>query len=59
MKKLLATVLVLSSSLTMAACSSTDEGYRDQAPYAEERTAGGEQHAPAKAERVFQKKQMK
>ena len=67
MKKLLATLLVLGSGLTLAACESTSEGYRDlQPPYADDRTVGTEPEmpmkkyeAPKRAERVFQKAQTK
>ena len=48
MKKLLATALILGASTTLAACADTGTGYIDtQAPYAEERTAGGTNTPPA------------
>lgn len=61
MKKLLATVCVLGLVAGLAACSSEGEGYKDEAPYAQERTVGApEQPAePAKAEKVFRASQVK
>jgi len=61
MKKLVATVCVLSATLALAACDTTGEGYVDtQPPYATERTASdGPVVAPeaaAPAEPVFEKK---
>ena len=62
MKKLLATVCIIGSTLALTACDSTGSGYVDtQPPYAQERTAG---EAPAmaapapvkSAEPVFEKK---
>ena len=41
MKKLLATVCVLGSTLALTACDTTGSGYVDtQPPYAQERTVG-------------------
>ena len=60
MTKVLALVCILGSTLALTACDSTGTGYVDtQAPYAAERTAGGEQAAPApvkSAAPVFEKK---
>jgi hypothetical protein len=55
MKKLLATLCIVGSALSLAACetSSVDSG----PGYAEQRTAGAGGEAPA--DRVFQEKQMK
>lgn len=65
MKKLVATLCIAGSVLALAACDSTESGNVDTAaPYATERTAGGDVVAPApatevRAERVFQERQMK
>lgn len=70
MKKLLLTTMVLGSTVAVSACSSTSgtsandlDGALTQAPYAEERTVGATQAAPApvvrSAEPVFESKQMK
>ncbi len=59
MKALIATVCLLGSTLALAACDSTGQGYVDtQPPYASERTAGATQTAApvASAEPVFEKK---
>lgn len=61
MKKLLAAVCVLGSTLALTACDSTGSGYVDtQPPYAQERTVGTGPVAtpePAKsAEPVFEKR---
>lgn len=59
MKALLATVCLLGSTLALAACDTTGQGYVDtQPPYSSERTAGGAQAAApvASAEPVFEKK---
>ncbi|HNQ91498.1 MAG TPA: hypothetical protein PKI93_01040 [Alphaproteobacteria bacterium] len=59
MKALLATVCLLGSTLALAACDTTGQGYVDtQPPYASERTAGGQTAAApvASAEPVFEKK---
>lgn len=65
MKKLLATVCVLGSTLALTACDTTGSGYVDtQPPYTQERTVGTGPVAapvaapePAKsAEPVFEKK---
>ena len=61
MKALLATVLVLGSTLALTACDTTGSGYVDtQPPYAQERTVGAAP-APApeparSAEPVFEKR---
>jgi hypothetical protein len=55
MKKLLATLCIVGSALSLAACETSTV---DSGPgYAEQRTAGAGGEAPA--ERVFQEKQMK
>ena len=66
MKKLLAAVCVLGSTLALTACDTTGSGYVDtQPPYAQERTVGSAPvaaapvvaHEPAKsAEPVFEKR---
>ena len=60
MKKLLATVCVLGSTLALTACDSTGSGYVDtQPPYASERTVGAVTPAaetPASAEPVMEKR---
>jgi hypothetical protein len=60
MKKLLATVCVLGSTLALTACDSTGSGYVDtQPPYATERTVGAvtpAMEAPASAEPVMEKR---
>ena len=60
MKKLLATICVLGSTLALTACDSTGTGYVDtQPPYASERTVGAVQapvEAPASAEPVMEKR---
>lgn len=59
MKALIATVCLLGSTLALAACDSTGQGYVDtQPPYASERTAGATPAAApvASAEPVFEKK---
>lgn len=61
MKTLLATALVLGSTLALTACDTTGTGYVDtQPPYAQERTVGAAPAAapaPVKsAEPVFEKK---
>ncbi len=64
MKKLIAAVCVLGSTLALTACDSTGSGYVDtQPPYATERTAGAAPaavaapvEAPKSAEPVFEKK---
>lgn len=60
MKKLVATLCIIGSTVALAACDSTGTGnVETAAPYASERTAGGDVAAPAPAERVFNEKQMK
>ena len=54
MKKLIATVCVLGTVLTLAACSTDGSGHREDAPFATERTAGDVQ-----SERVFRRAQSK
>jgi hypothetical protein len=63
MKKLLATVCVLGSTLALTACDTTGSGYVDtQPPYATERTVGAAPaayapaEAPKSAEPVFEKR---
>lgn len=60
MKKLLATVCVLGSTLALTACDTTGSGYVDtQPPYASERTVGAAPavvEAPASAEPVMEKR---
>jgi len=58
MKKLLATVCILSAAVALSACSSEGEGYKDQAPYAASRTAGSPDTATA-TEEVFHARQVK
>jgi hypothetical protein len=55
MKKLLATFCILGSMLALSACTSEGEGYKEEAPYAAERTAGHE----ADGEQVFRARQVK
>ncbi len=59
MKKLLATVCILGLAATLSACTSKGEGYKDQAPYASERTVGSQQQSGQKAEQVFHSRQVK
>ncbi|MBL8639336.1 MAG: hypothetical protein JNK24_03170 [Alphaproteobacteria bacterium] len=62
MKALALTLCLIGSTLALAACEKTGEGYVDtQPPYAAERTAGeGKAAAPvASAEPVFEKKNTK
>ncbi len=61
MKKLLATLMIAGTALTLAACESTGTGnVETDAPYASERTASHETVAPApRAERVFRSTQSK
>lgn len=56
MKKLLATLCMIGSVAALAACSTDGQGYKDEAPYASERTAGGD---VMPAEHVFSSKQHK
>ncbi len=61
MKKLLATVCILGSTLALTACDSTGSGYVDtQPPYASERTVGAAPAVAAEparsAEPVFEKR---
>ncbi len=60
MKKVIATVCIIGSALSLAACASdgSTTGNRDTAaPYAQERTAGGAVREDA--DRVFQRAQSK
>ncbi len=73
MKKFVATLLLIGTAFTASACSTSSQmGYVDKAPYADERTAGSEPgkvadevlgNEPMKykpsAEKVFVKKQSK
>ena len=66
MKKLLTSLLVLGSTVAVAACTSNGTSERDMdgdmsAPYAEERTVGATQAAPVvrSAAPVFESKQVK
>lgn len=58
MKKFLAAVCILGASFTLSACTAEGEGYKDQAPYASERTAGTPEAQPV-AEQVFRASQVK
>lgn len=58
MKKFLATVCIFGTAVALSACTSEGEGYKDEAPYAVERTAG-EAPAEAQGERVFRASQTK
>lgn len=58
MKKLVATLCIAGSVFALSACDTTGQGnVETAAPYANERTAGGDVAAPA--ERVFQERQAK
>lgn len=62
MKKAIATICLVGSTLALAACDTTGTGdVQTDAPYAMERTASTEQVAPAvtPAEEVFHKAQVK
>jgi len=69
MKKLLTSLLVLGSTVAVAACTANGtsdsdlDGALTQAPYAEERTVGSTQAAPApvvrSAQPVFESRQVK
>jgi hypothetical protein len=55
MKKFVATLCILGSALSLAACASNDGNVESKAPYAQERTAG-----EGKAiERTYNKAQQK
>ncbi len=57
MKNIIMTLCLVGASVALAACSSTGDGKTYPAPYAHERTAGGQTAAPvAAAEPVFEKK---
>lgn len=56
MKKFVATLCILGSALSLAACSSSHGNVETQAPYAQERTAGdGTKHI----ERTYNRAQQK
>ncbi len=67
MKKLLTSVLVIGSTIAVAACTANGhsdadlDGTQTQAPYAEERTIGATEAAPVvrSAEPVFESRQVK
>lgn len=62
MKALVATFCLIGTTLALAACEKTGEGYVDtQPPYAAERTAGESKAAApiASADPVFEKKNTK
>ncbi len=66
MKKILLTVMVLGSSVTLAACADNYNGESDLtgAPYAEDRTVGADNNVTRRpvvrsAEPVFEETQMK
>ena len=56
------TIALVGVAMSLSACAGTDGeadySYESQAPYADERTVGAEE-APAPAERVFERRQMK
>jgi len=62
MKKLIATACIFGSALALSACASdgsTTSNRDSQAPYAQERTAGGQDAVREDADRVFQRAQSK
>jgi hypothetical protein len=61
MKKLLATLMIAGTAVTLAACDTTGTGnVETAAPYSTERTASSDNAAPApQAERVFRSTQSK
>ena len=60
MKKLAATLCIVGTALTLAACESTNNGtYDSGSSYANERTAGNVDAAPVRNERVFRSTQSK
>jgi hypothetical protein len=59
MKKILSTVCILGTAAALSACTAQGEGYRDQAPYSVDRTAGGGHEGDMKSERVFRASQTK
>ncbi|MFN3700498.1 MAG: hypothetical protein ACK4VI_03135 [Alphaproteobacteria bacterium] len=61
MKKLIATLCIIGSAATLAACAADGHGQREtQVPYAQERTAGNKQVVEsAPAEQVFRARQAK
>ncbi|MCB9978672.1 MAG: hypothetical protein H6862_03585 [Rhodospirillales bacterium] len=56
MKNFVMTLCLLGATAGLAACATEGKGYVDEAPYAQERTAGGEM---APAEQVFRTRQHK
>lgn len=56
MKNFVMTLCLLGATAGLAACATEGKGYVDEAPYAQERTAGGE---GAPAEQVFRTRQHK
>ena len=61
MKKAIATLCILGTTVALGACANTGTGYTDSAPYAQERTASSEPaSAPVSSgERVFTRAQAK
>lgn len=60
MKKLLATLMIAGTAVTLSACDTTGTGnVETAAPYETERTASGEQAPAPQAERVFRSTQSK
>lgn len=57
MKKFVATLCILGSALSLAACGSTEGNVETQAPYAQERTAG--EGKAAQMEHTYNKAQQK
>ncbi|MCD8498203.1 MAG: hypothetical protein LRZ85_09165 [Alphaproteobacteria bacterium] len=57
MKKFVATLCILGSALSLAACASGDGNVETQAPYAQERTAG--EGKVTKMEHTYNKAQHK
>ncbi|MCD8526024.1 MAG: hypothetical protein LRY62_02345 [Alphaproteobacteria bacterium] len=57
MKKFVATLCILGSALSLAACASGDGNVETQAPYAQERTAG--EGKVTKMEHTYNKAQQK
>lgn len=60
MKKLVATVCIIGSTLTLAACSGDGQGnVETQVPYAQERTAGDSNAPVRRVERTYRGAQNK
>lgn len=57
MKNFVMTLCLLGASAGLAACATEGKAYVDEAPYAQSRTAGGSDAAPA--EQVFRARQHK